>query len=93
MEPEGDDNIIITCGKHADQLYPSKGKYTRGMLKYAKVIKACFGTGPKEHMWVLIERLDEEFVVGTLANIPVILDSPKYGDRVSIPYKLIEDAQ
>lgn len=91
-EKEPDDNIIVLCGKCTADFYPAKGKYTRRMLRFAKFVKACFGTGPKEHMWVQVQQLQENYVVGILSNIPVVIDHPNYGELVRVPYSEIEDA-
>lgn len=45
----------------------------------------CGGEYDTERMWVLIERIEDGDVIGTLDNEPIGLDKITLGDRVRIP--------
>lgn len=45
----------------------------------------CEGEYDTERMWVLIERIEDGDVIGTLDNEPVSLDKIVFGDPVRIP--------
>jgi uncharacterized protein YegJ (DUF2314 family) len=90
---EDNDNIIVICGECSAGQYPAKGKYTKNMLKYAQFVKAQFGEGPVEHIWICIKELEDNEVIGTIANIPLLLNIPKFGTEIRIKYSEIEDAK
>jgi len=91
---EDPNNIMVVCRAHHKKLFPTK-RFTKGQLKYAKYIKAEFRenkSSPREHMWLRIISLEENHVVGSLANIPVFTPSLKYGDIIKVKYEDVEDA-
>jgi hypothetical protein len=87
--PEDPNNIDFCCEKCFAKMHPSKGKYTRGMLRYATCVLVAFGT---EHMWIDVVALTHEGVVGTVANYPINKTSPAYGTKVTVKYSEVEDA-
>jgi hypothetical protein len=87
LEPEG--NIEVICSKCAEERYGrKKGSFTKKTLRDAEFVKALFG---REHMWVKVKEVKGDCVVGTVDNIPVLEDSPRYGEEVKVSFYEVED--
>lgn len=86
---EPSDNIEVICSKCLREKYPYKGTFTAEALRGATHVKAAFGA---EHMWVKVRAVTSEYVVGTVDNIPILSDSPRYGEEVEVPIGEVEDA-
>lgn len=55
-------------------------------------IKAPVSAGGRtEHIWITVDRVDDEEVGGVLGNEPVNLGGMKLGDRVEVPISDVED--
>lgn len=55
-------------------------------------VKREFAEGDEsEFMWVAVEQLDGETIVGTLGNEPYSLKKIKLGDKVKFPVSEVED--
>ena len=54
-------------------------------------IPLATGTGGFEHIWLKLERLEDEWVTGTLGNVPRDIPGHRYGDRLRIPVRKVED--
>jgi len=88
-KPEPASNIEFICSECAEKRYRNKGKFTKEMLKNATHVKKLFG---REHMWVKVKEVKDDYVVGTVDNIPVFEDSPRYGEEVKVHFNEVEDA-
>jgi hypothetical protein len=87
--PEPDDNVEFICSECAEERYGKKrGSFTKKTLKDAAFIKALFG---REHMWVEVKEVRDDCVVGTVVNIPVFPDSPRFGEEVEVSFREVED--
>jgi hypothetical protein len=56
-------------------------------------VKIAFQSARVEHMWVLVTHVENDNLVGTLANEPAWVCDVKYGDRVVLDRAQIEDIQ
>jgi len=82
-------NVELICNKCAEERYgKTKGRFTKDALRDAAFVKALFG---REHMWVKVKEVKDHCVVGTIDNIPVFPDSPKYGQEVEVPFSEVEN--
>lgn len=89
LDAEPSSNIELICKKCAEEKYgKKKGGFTKDMLRNAAFVKAPFG---REHMWVKIKEVTDDCVVGTVDNIPVLAESPRYGEEVRVFFHEIED--
>ncbi len=59
-------------------------------LFFAKIPLAT-GAGGFEHIWLKLERLEDDWVTGTLGNVPRNIPGHRYGDRLRIPIRKVED--
>jgi len=89
LKTEPEDNLELICDECAEKRYgKDKGGFTKKTLKDAAFVKALFG---KEHMWVKVKEVREDCVVGTVDNVPVFPDSPRFGEEVKISFREVED--
>ena len=87
-------NVFFTCRDCSVKTYPRKGKFSRSEIMLASHVKARFSDGGYgEHMWIKVTKVEENEVIGTLDNKPVIVISPRYGDSVAVPFSEIKDIQ
>jgi hypothetical protein len=42
-------------------------------------------------MWVKVKEVRDDCVVGTVDNIPVFPDSPRFGEEVKVSFREVED--
>jgi len=84
-------NILYLCKECSKEVYPRKGKFTIEEIKKAQFIKKLFND--KEHMWIKIAKIEDNEVIGTLANDPQTSNCfhLKFGDKVSARLEEIED--
>jgi hypothetical protein len=87
-EIEDANNVEFLCEECGEKRYPDKGSFTKERLKSATHVKKRFG---KEHMWVKIKQLEDDCIVGTVDNVPVFKDSPKFGEKVNVSFHEVED--
>ena len=83
-----ENNIRWLCPECVKGLYPNKGKFTIEEISRATHVKKQFG---REHMWIIIDDLSSESIIGTVDNDPVLPDSPKCGERVLVKVEEVED--
>jgi len=88
-KPEPAGNVELICSECAEKRYKNKGKFTKEELKDATHVKKLFG---REHMWVKVKEVRGDCVVGTVDNIPVFENSPRYGEEVKVHFNEVEDA-
>lgn len=91
---EPKENIYYVCPNHA----PKPGKYMDSdRLDFiGSHVKTSFVADDKrlEHMWVRIERIDEDFddgLIGKLDNDPVFATQYQHGQTVKVRLWEIED--
>jgi len=82
------ENIKMVCKNCRQEMYPDAGTFTIKQIKEAKFVKKCFDD--KEHMWVRVERIDNNIIFGTLANKPVLIENLKLGDPVKVVLSEVE---
>jgi hypothetical protein len=87
-KPEPKSNIEFICEKCAEERYVKKGSFTKEMLKGATHVKKLFG---REHMWVKVKEFKDNCIVGTVDNVPVFKDGPKFGEKVNVSFHEVED--
>jgi hypothetical protein len=88
-KPEPTSNIEFICEKCAGERYAKKGSFTKERLKNVTHVKKLFG---KEHVWVKVKQLKDNCIVGTVDNVPIFKDSPKFGEEVKVFLDEVEDA-
>lgn len=94
---ESASNFGFVCKEHA----PKPGKYQgqEPSLFVGKLVKLGFpakrsnGHETIEHMWVKVEKLQDDQLVGTLENDPFLECEYQYGDGVLFQVEEIEDVQ
>lgn len=83
-EPVG--NIVYVCGHHFDEITKetlNQIKKKKIKIKTGDLIKTRFDDGKyKEHMWVKIEGLIGDKIMGKLNNEPIYITSLNYGNIV-----------
>lgn len=89
------DPQVISARKRAQEELPSfKASLilNSGKKGYSYFIKTDFvEKGEHEHMWVRINELELDGFHGTLENTPQIIKKLKFGDKVIVKEKNVED--
>lgn len=86
MEPRS--NIEYFCSDCIKEKYPRAGTFTPDEVKASSHVKANFDG---EHMWLVVGKVTDQGVVGTVDNDPTRSGSPPYGTEVFIAFGKIED--
>lgn len=84
-------NLAITCSDCAEAMYPNKGKFSPKVGDIAKIAIPGDGDINKEHVWVIVTRVNGDHYEGTMDNDPVFNTLVKYGDKVPFQKSEIED--
>lgn len=94
MSREPLSNIGMVCDAHAPKPRPELVKKAESLV--GKFVKKGFATGlPKgepqvEHMWVDVQRVEGEELVGLLNNDPLVVPL-RCGDTVRVKLSEVED--
>lgn len=90
-EPKG--NIVHVCRHHFDDLSKETLKQIKEKgikIKKGDYIKTRFDEGKyREHMWVRVEGLIGDKIIGKLDNIPEYITIVSYGDLVEVDINTI----
>jgi hypothetical protein len=85
-KPSSAENVVFICKDCAQKLYPKGRK--KADMQFAEYVKKLLG---REHIWVRITRVDDNGVAGTVDNMTVFEETPKFGTEVFVKYEEIED--
>ena len=89
MEPtEPPENIVPICKGCLKERFPRKGKFTISELLGAEFVKKRFNN---EHMWVKVIGITGNKIAGIVDNTPVLPGNPKYGTKVTVDPKEVEE--
>lgn len=93
MEKENINNIV---GIHKECADERKNKFQetfdKNSVEVGDYVKKCFTNGNEaEHMWVKVNKVEEDKIIGILDNEPVVMSNVKYKDLVEVEFGDIEE--
>jgi len=45
----------------------------------------------REHLWLMVYEINDQFILGTVGNDPTVIKNFKYGEAIQSPYESVED--